>query len=412
MPASNVAMRLSYKAHSSAVITPGVEPTFSSDPGATGGQQLRRVSSSLNLKKSTFKSAEVRTDQQIYDFRHGGKHVEGEIAGELSPKTYQDFMAALLRGSWSASISKSNSDFTSMAATASSSKFTVGGSTWAAQNFRVGDVIRFTNLSTAAYNNKNYLIIGLSGVDATVSPAPTADMGADTAFTVATTGRKLIAPTSSLVASKWAFEHYYSDIDLADLFTECRIGSMKLSMPAEGIATTSFGVMGRNMTPYDTGTSPFFTGPPTVATTTTLLTSIGGQLSVGGTLQGIITGMDLSIDIGLTAPNVAFSPLVAEIFSGSLDVTGTMTALFNDSTLVSGFINETEFEVALMLASSNADAADYISIFMPRVKLGGADRANAGQAGIPITLPFQALLKGSATGYDNTTISIGDSQSA
>lgn len=409
--ADNTAMRLSYKAHTSSAIIPGTEPTFSSDPGASSAQQLRRVSSSLALGKSTFRANEITTHRQIADFRHGRKLVTGEISGEFSPLTYQDPIAAVLRASWTATISKNQTQFTSVAATAASSKFTVGGSTWAAQGFMVGHVIRFSTFD-GSVNAKNFLITALNGVDATVSPAPAGDLAADTNFTVTTVGRHIFPPESSLVASKWAFEHYYEDEDLTLLFTEARIGSAKISMPAEGIPTISFGIMARNMTPYDAGgQSPFFTSP-TAPTSTNLLSTIGGKLLVGGTLQGVITGFELNLNLNPSASAVAFTSLVPEIYLGLLDVSGQITAMFTDNTMVNYFINETEVEIILMLTDSSAVDANFVTITLPRVKLGGAGMTNAGEAGIPITLPFQALKKATATGYPAATILIQDSQGA
>lgn len=77
----------------------GAETTFGTQ-SAAAGQKLRRVSSTLALNKDAFTSAEVRPDQQISDMRHGAKRVAGQISGELSRSTYDDFIAAALRSTW------------------------------------------------------------------------------------------------------------------------------------------------------------------------------------------------------------------------------------------------------------------------------------------------------------------------
>lgn len=78
----------------------GAESTYGTQ-SAAAGQKLRRVSSTLALTKDVFTSNEVRPDQQISDMRHGAKRVAGQISGELSQATYDDFIAAALRSSWS-----------------------------------------------------------------------------------------------------------------------------------------------------------------------------------------------------------------------------------------------------------------------------------------------------------------------
>lgn len=77
----------------------GAESTFGTQ-SAAAGQKLRRVSSTLALTKDTFTSNEVRPDQQISDMRHGARRVAGQISGELSRTTYDDFIAAALRSTW------------------------------------------------------------------------------------------------------------------------------------------------------------------------------------------------------------------------------------------------------------------------------------------------------------------------
>jgi len=68
------------------------------------GQNLRRVSSTLALAKDAFTSNEVRPDQQVFDARHGVRRVAGNIQGELSTRTYDDFIEASLRGTWTAGV--------------------------------------------------------------------------------------------------------------------------------------------------------------------------------------------------------------------------------------------------------------------------------------------------------------------
>lgn len=67
---------------------------------AGAGQSLRRVASTLSLTKDAFTSNEVHPTQQVMDARHGTRRVAGNIQGELSRTTYDDFLAAALRTTW------------------------------------------------------------------------------------------------------------------------------------------------------------------------------------------------------------------------------------------------------------------------------------------------------------------------
>jgi hypothetical protein len=408
----NVASRLSYKAYASGAMTANALDDTSTAPGAASAQQLRRVASTLGLRKNTYRSNEINTSRQLKDFRHGPHRVEGSISGELSPGTYFDFMEAVFRGTRTAVVSKSNTDFTSVAATNATSKFTVGGSTWAAQGYRIGDIMRFSNLSVAGNNSQNYQIYDLDGVDAFVLPAPT-DMGADSAFTVVTVGKKIVVPVldTDFVKRKFAFEHYHADTDVTELFKECRIRSMRLSIPASGMATCEFGVMGRSSDVLEAGSSPYFTSP-TAANTNRITAAVNGRLIFQGESIGVVTGVDINFNMEATAPEVVGQNFPPEIFLGVADVTGNITALFQDATFLNAFNAETEVELLLQLTTTSAADSHCIGIAMTRVKLGSADAPLQGQAGIPISCSFQALEKESATGYDQTTIAIMDSQAA
>ena len=406
-----VSCRATYKAYATGVISSNSQPTSSVDPAATGGQILRRTSSTLSLAKDTYQSAEVRTDRQIGDFRHGVKRVTGSLNGELSPGTYWDFVEAVLRGTETAAVAKSNTEFTSVAADNATSKFTFGGGDPVTEGYRVGMVIRFANLSEALNNAKNFLITGFSGAsnrDVSVHPAPTT-MSADTAFNVTSVGKRVITPASDHVSRKFAIEHYFADLGIFELFTECRIGGMNFNLPATGMATVEIPVMGRDVETGSGGSAPFFTAPADV-TGTGILAAVNGLIRVQGVNQGVITGAQVNINLSPELPAVVGQNFVPEIFLGRTQVSGQLTAFFEDLTLVNYFRNETEISVLLYLLASSADAADAMTIFLPKVKLGNAQAGIEGEGGVPLTMPFQALrYLGSAAGIDQTTIAFCDS---
>lgn len=400
---SGVGVSVRYKAYASGAIA---DPATAASPGTSNGQKLRRVASTMNLKRDPYQSQEIRSDRQVADYRLGTKRVAGDISGELSPGTYWDFMVAMCRGTAAAEFSKSNTDFTNVAATASSSKFTVGGSTWAAQGFRVGDVIRFANMSVAANNDVNFLIVSLSGVDAVVTPAPT-DQTADSAFTVTCKGKKISIPTSGFVDTLFGIEHYHSDVDLSQLFQECRVGRMQVGMPATGLATATFGFMGRDMQALATGSSPYLTAP-SAETTTGLVAAVNGVLRLGGA-AALVTAADLTFDLSPSAEPVVGSNLVPEIFLGDAQISGNLSFLLQDFTMLNNFLGETALELSIMMECAGAAPKDFIKFTLPNIVLNQHDVGVQGRAGVPVSAGFMARLKATATGYDNTTITIQDS---
>ena len=414
--AEGVQAQVAYKAYSSGVITANALATSSSDPGASSAQVLRRVASSLKLAKDTYQSAEMRAARQIADFRHGVKRVTGAVSGEFSPGTYMDFFEAACRGTRAAAVTASEADFTSVAADNATSKFTFASGNPVTKGFRVGNVLRFTGMSDTDNNSKNFVILSFGGTqnrDVTVYPAPDT-MSADTAFNVASTGKSIIVPSSGFVSRKFGFEHYFSDLDIAHLFTECRIGGFNIQLPPTGMSTVEFPVMGRNMERYATSAAPFFTSP-TAAGTTGVLAAVNGLLQVGGTTVGVVTGLSMQMDMSPSSDPVVGQNFVPEIFLGRANITGQVTAMFQDDTLIGNFINENEVSILAYLTTSTDVNSPAVTIFLPRVKFGDGTPPVQGEGAQIITLPFQALKSTSVeatTGIPATTFQMCDTEAA
>jgi hypothetical protein len=66
-------------------VTANTQPVSTVDPAVGSAQIVRRVSSTLKLAKDTYQSNEIRSDRQIYDFRHGVKRVTGGIWASIAP---------------------------------------------------------------------------------------------------------------------------------------------------------------------------------------------------------------------------------------------------------------------------------------------------------------------------------------
>lgn len=410
--AEGTSASLRYKAYASGVMAANAKAVSATDPAVTGGKILRRVSSSLKLAKDTYQSAEIRTDQQIADFRHGVARVTGSINGEFSPGTYWDFLEAAMKATSAAGTAASNTDFTSVAADNPTSTFTFVSGDPVALGYRVGGILRFANLSDAGNNAKNFLITGFSGTSnriVTVYPAPNT-MGADSAFTMAVPGKTLSIPSTGFVARKFAIEKFFSDIDISELFTECRIAGFNIQLPATGMATIDFPMMGRDMEIYTGASAPFFTSP-TAETATGIFAAVNGLLRVQGAVVGVVTGLTISNNRNPSADAVVGQNFPPEVFIGRNVITGQMTAELQDETFINYFKNETEIDILAYLTTTSAIGSPAVSIHLPRVKFGDADVPLQGEGAQTISLPFQALkYNGAAPGVEATTIRIVDTE--
>lgn len=398
--ASGVFKQLTYKA----------ETTYGTVPAASAAQALRRVTSDLDLSKDTYQSAEIRTDQQMADFRHGVRRVEGTISGELSPKTYADFIAAALRRDFTAGASATGLSIT-VAGSGPTYTITRSAGSFLTDGFKIGHVVRLTAGSFVAGNlNKNLLVSAMTATVLTVRVVNGSTLTAEgpiASATVAVTGKTTYAPQSGHTNKSFSIEHWFSDVAQSEVFTGCQPSQVDLSLPPTGLATISIPLMGKDLI---TATSQYFTSP-TAATTTGLTAAVNGVVLLGGVAIATLTGLTLSIASPRSGDPVVGANTVPVKFPGRIIVTGQATAYFEDATYRDAFVNETEVSLILVLSADNTAAADFIGLTLPRCKVGGSKKSD-GEGGIVQTVPIQALLNtagGAGISSELTTILVQDS---
>jgi hypothetical protein len=397
-----------------ATVVYAVESTFGTAPSAGTGsaKTLRRVTTSLAGNKDTYQSAEARPDLQIADMRHGTKRPGGGIEAELSNVAFDDFLEALLRGTWTSGISTLAATYTTIAAAVTTGVAlqpgSIGTLTWAAsdpvaQGYRLGDIVRLVGAGFAPNNAVNFRIVqfgGGSNRTISVTPAPAA-VAATAGTSIGVVGKKLAVGT---VARSFTMEQSYPDIDVTELFTGMRVGSGAIRMPPNGMCTISLGFMGQAFSVLDAANAPYFTAPAGQATNG-LFSGPSGALRVGGVEQGVITGLDINIDLGLDAPAVVGSVLVPDIFYSQFRLSGNVSFFLQDKTLINQFVNENEIDIVSYMPVAMTAPEDFLTFNMQRVKLGGATKTIGASSGVIVSCPFSALLA-NATGADASTLII------
>lgn len=389
------------------------ESTYGVAPGASSAQALRRVTSTLDLTKEKYTSAEIRTSQQNAKSRHGVRRVAGTIQGEMSPGTYAAEFAQALRRAFSAV-----SAITSLSITISGSgpTYTVAraAGSWLTDGIKIGQVVRLTAGSFAAPNlNKNLVVSAVTALNLTVyvlnASALTAE-GPIASATLTVPGKVTYAPASGHTDTSLAYEHWFSDISQSELFLGCQVTQMQMELPPTGLATVSIQLVGKNAT-FDT--AQYFTSP-TAETTTENLAAVNGLLLVGGVADDVVTGLSITLSSARSGDPVVGANTVPRMFQGRITCTGQLTAYFEDGTYRDIFDDETETTITCVLSASNDAAADFISITLPRVKFDSSQK-NDGEGGIVQTVPFEALQDetgGAGADTEATTFYIHDSDAA
>ena len=384
--------------------------------GVTGGQILRRNTSTFELQKETYDtSSEINSTQQLQSLRHGIKQVNGAVNGILSSGTYSDFLAALLRRDFTnGGTSGPQTNFTTASTGLFTGTITRATGSFLTDGFKIGQVVRATGFAApaTANNNKNLLITNLTATVMTVTTLDYSTVVAKAAgdsITLSTPGKTTFVPPSGHTNVYYTVEEWYSDVSYSERNLDVKIASADIKLPGSGNATIDLTMPGLDQS---NATTVYFTAPA-VETVTDALVSASGVLYVNGSGIGTVTDLSLKID-GMEKPadGVVGSNVRPDIFRGKLMVTGSFTAYFEDGILPGLFINESDVSIISALTSGSAANADFVSFYLPKLNVTSST-PDDGETGLKRTFSFTAEYDptgGTGTAKEKTTIYIHDSQ--
>jgi hypothetical protein len=191
----------------------------------------------------------------------------------------------------------------------------------------------------------------------------------------------------------FTIQDYASDIDQARLFTGMGVSQAAFSIKPNQMVTTTLSMVGKDMTISATENAV------TAASLNAPFDAYSGSLLVGdadGALSAIatVTGIDFTINNSLAPTFVVGSASAPQLEYGMASVEGTVTAYFEDTSLINRFLNEVES--ALKVGVDDPTGSNDYAFFFPRVKFNGASVPVSGPTSRIITIPFVAL-------YDTST---------
>lgn len=191
-----------------------------------------------------------------------------------------------------------------------------------------------------------------------------------------------------------SIEDAANDIGQYRLFTGMACSSMAISIAPNQMVTATFNMVGKGGTVSGTGKTvdAASTNPPMDAYSGSISIDDNGQLGVGDEIA-IVTAIDFTLDNSMQPTFVVGSNETPQLEYGLGRVEGTMSAYFEDASLLNRFLNETES--ALEVVIDDPSAASTYTFFMPRVKLNGAEIPVSDPQSRIINIPFVAL-------YDTT----------
>lgn len=183
----------------------------------------------------------------------------------------------------------------------------------------------------------------------------------------------------------FTFEDAALDIDEYRVFTGCAINTFSMSVQPNQMVTATFGIIGAGADAV--ASSSIDASPTAIQSDTPFDGGSGiGSIKEGGSAIAIVSGLEFNIDNAVNPAYVVGSATAPQMEYGRGRVTGTLTAYFENETLLNKFINETESSLQFTLDGST----DYIFDF-PRIKYSGGDIPLNSEQSRLITMPFIAL---------------------
>ena len=390
----------------SKVVAYAKETTFGELAPVGSGKQLRRTSADFTSMRESYESAEIRTDQQVADFRLGTRSTEGSLAGELSGGSYADLIQAVLARDFTAGGTEAAIDFV-IAEAGELHTLTRTTGDWLT-NFKVGDVVRISVAGSAANQNNNLIVVGVTSLVLTVRAISDTDLVPEsvTGATLSTVGKKTYVPKTAHTSDSFTVEEWYSDIQQSEVHSGVKIGSWSVTVPASGLVTTDFSAMGQGL--KKTGTAQYFTSPAPLTTTGVVAAVNGAVIINGSATNACVTDFNFSVERAQEASQCIGSNIAQTIFDGTIRVTGSMSVYFEDGYLRDKFEKEETVSFVLALSSGSQKDADVMTFVLPKAKLSSFSKSDA-ELGIMASCDFTAVLNDVTTGgLIDSTIMVTD----
>lgn len=225
------------------------------------------------------------------------------------------------------------------------------------------------------------------GIDMEVSAAALDGLLAG-AFMAEWSGAVLV---NGATKKSFAVEKHFADVGAYQLCRGLMVDTMRLSVGAREWVQASFGFLGRDVL---SGAATVGDGSPTAAPTGAVLSGakdVGTITEGGAPLSGVyLQAVSLQLANNLRpVAAVGFEQLV-DIALGRLDVTGEVTAFFEDFALYDKYLAGQETSLSFSLRDAGGAGYD---ITLPRVVYTGAQgpMARASDRDVMVRLDFTAL---------------------
>ena len=187
----------------------------------------------------------------------------------------------------------------------------------------------------------------------------------------------------------FSLEDYAADIDQARLFTGMTVSTLGISMAPNQMVATTFGMVGKDMTIGQTQKTL------TASSVNAPFDAYSGSIGIGAIGTGtpssvaIVTGIDFTLENSYAPTFVIGNDSAPSLEYGRAEVSGTISAYFEDAALINRFLNETETGVQVIV--NDPTGSNPYTFKFPRCKINSADVGVDGPTSRIISMEFVGL---------------------
>lgn len=360
------------------------ESTWGTTP-ASALTNMRITGESLKYNIGTDKSAELRSDRQTTDLIQTSFDASGDVNFELSYGSFDDmFKAALYSAGWSTTVAVSATDISAANADNSYNSTTTDFTT---ENISVGQWIKVGGFTDSA-NNGFAKVVSVTANKIVVSNLTLADEAAGDTVTMA--GSMIRNGTTQ---ESFSIEKKFDDITQFVGFRGMVPNTLALNIESQSKVTGTIGFTGKDAVgPQGTTIG---TGAPNAANSNQVL-SVGSHIQnvreAGALLSSTAYARTINFSLNNNNRNkdAVGQKGAVGISAGSVEITGTLTAYFEDETLYQKFINNTSSSLDYRIED---DAGNAYVITFPNVKYSDGNVVAGGQNEFVVAeMSFEAIL--------------------
>jgi hypothetical protein len=188
--------------------------------------------------------------------------------------------------------------------------------------------------------------------------------------------------------TSYSLEQEFTDLTKFRVFTGVVLDSIAIETTTDNYVTGSINFMGKTTSAFS-GTSVATAVTP--VTTKNKFYHEGGTFLEGGIAVGVFTNLSFELKNNSVSNKALGVTGVRSITAGKFTVTGTVTALFESTTIYDKFMNDTDSTMDFTLVSG----AETLQFVFPKVKYTQASIPVRGDGPITVDLSFSAI-------YDDT----------